>query len=313
MGGGGADGSDINDTDLTLRHISRLLPQQMLRGMLAARPGDRFEEWVDTQLAQRQRRLDRALIVSDGASQRALHIEWQRSLRAGIGRRMFSYNAMLVDALDARPRLPVVSTVVLLSGREAPHPRVRALRLSELHTFRYYLDAVYQRSVEELSARGTLWLAFAPLARDATPDRLRGVVRAMRRRTQDSSEFSDLAGTLLVLADADGRRRGLRRAILPSLPSEVVMQSWVFKQGIEKGIEQGIEQGIEKGIEQGLETGLALVVRQFERKLSRALTEPEHRALRERLVRLGGARLGDLAFDLDGPALERWLADPAAR
>lgn len=198
---------------------------------------------------------------------------------------------------------------MLLTGREERYARTRHLRLSELHSFRYHLDAVYQRSVRELvQRRGSLWLAFAPLARDATPVAIEDVMRELRRRVRDEDTYADIAGTMLVLADADGRRRTLRRAIVPLIPLEVVMQSWVFRQGIAKGIEQGIEKGIEKGVMEGM----ALVVRQFERKLGRSLREDEHAVLRTRLSSLGGARLGDLALDMNGDELGRWLVTPDA-
>jgi len=74
-------------------------------------------------------------------------------------------------------------------------------------------------------------------------------------------------------------------------------------------VAQGIEQGIERGIEKGAEKALS---HQFERRLGRPLTDQEHRALQERLVRLGSDRLGDVVFDLAPEALALWLADSGA-
>jgi hypothetical protein len=48
---------------------------------------------------------------------------------------------------------------------------------------------------------------------------------------------------MTVLADADSRRRGLRAAIASHLPEELVMQSWVYKQGLDKGRQDGQEEG----------------------------------------------------------------------
>jgi len=73
-----------------------------------------------------------------------------------------------------------------------------------------------------------------------------------------------------------------------------------------------IEQGIEKGIEKGIEQGLMPLLHQFERRLGRALTPEEHRALRDRFDGLGGSRLGDVVLDLPAAALAAWLADPDA-
>ena len=59
--------------------------------------------------------------------------------------------------------------------------------------------------------------------------------------------------------------------------------------------------------------GLSPLVRQFERRFSRPLTAAEHATLLTRLSTVGPDRLGDVVLDLDAPALEAWLADPAAR
>jgi hypothetical protein len=68
-----------------------------------------------------------------------------------------------------------------------------------------------------------------------------------------------------------------------------------------------------RGRNEGIAAGLAPLVRQFERRIGRALTATEHDALRGRLRSLGAERLGDVVLDLASDALAGWLADPAAR
>jgi hypothetical protein len=62
---------------------------------------------------------------------------------------------------------------------------------------------------------------------------------------------------------------------------------------------------VQKGLQQGLQ-------HLFERRLGRPLVESEHLALREKLERLGGDRLGDVVLDLTPEALAAWLANPGA-
>ncbi|MBI5517558.1 MAG: hypothetical protein HY909_27555 [Deltaproteobacteria bacterium] len=63
----------------------------------------------------------------------------------------------------------------------------------------------------------------------------------------------------------------------------------------------------------GLQEGqLKSLVHLFERKLCRDLTKAEHGVLHQRLLAVGPERLGDVVLDLDGPALDAWLRDPAA-
>ncbi len=66
------------------------------------------------------------------------------------------------------------------------------------------------------------------------------------------------------------------------------------------------------GRTEGLRDGLAPLLRQFERRLARPLTETDRAALFARLDTLGPTRIGDVVLDLDPVALAQWLADPAA-
>lgn len=69
----------------------------------------------------------------------------------------------------------------------------------------------------------------------------------------------------------------------------------------------------QEGREEGREQGLAPLMRQFERKLGRALTSLERAEIPERLERLGADRLGDVVLDLAAGDLAAWLADASAR
>ncbi|UQA61841.1 hypothetical protein [Polyangium aurulentum] len=65
---------------------------------------------------------------------------------------------------------------------------------------------------------------------------------------------------------------------------------------------------IEKGIEQGIEKGIAPLVHLFERRLARALAEPEIATLIRRVREDGPDRVGDAALDLSPEDLASWLA-----
>ena len=66
-------------------------------------------------------------------------------------------------------------------------------------------------------------------------------------------------------------------------------------------------------IETQRKIGLGPLVHMFERRFSRPLTAAEHATRLARPSTVGPDRLGDVVLDLDAPALEAWLADPAAR
>ncbi len=77
-------------------------------------------------------------------------------------------------------------------------------------------------------------------------------------------------------------------------------------------IEKKLEKRHDEGRDEGRKTGLAPLVRLFERRLGRTLTEGERGSLAARLDTVGPARLGDVVLDLDVPSLDAWLRDPTA-
>jgi flagellar biosynthesis/type III secretory pathway protein FliH len=79
-----------------------------------------------------------------------------------------------------------------------------------------------------------------------------------------------------------------------------------------EGRNEGLERGLEAGLERGLAEGLRPLVRLFERRLGRVLTDAERGALASRLDVVGPERLGDVVLDLDSAALAAWLASPTA-
>ncbi len=287
-----------SDADLTLRHVTHRFPDDLARALLPGAASLTGCEWLDTQLTARERRMDKCLrVVADGVA-RVEHVEWQTRWTRDLTLRAFEYHALATLALhgaakrrEAVPR--VRTTVVLLGGRRvSPWPRERRFRTTpegeRFSGLRVRVDAVYQRSLAELAARDApLWMVFAPLASDATPDAMGAVLRELRRRTS-RARYEELAVAMTVLADADTRGRGLREIITAHLPEELVMQSWVYKQGVEKGIEQGIEKGIEKG------------------KLD-TLRQSIEAVLTARELKLTAARRAQLAAETRVEVLQRWL------
>jgi hypothetical protein len=67
-----------------------------------------------------------------------------------------------------------------------------------------------------------------------------------------------------------------------------------------------------EGRTDGRHEGLRPLVRQFERRLGRPLSDAECGVLASRLDVVGPDRLGDVVLDLDSAALAAWLASPTA-
>ena len=227
-------------------------------------------------------------------------------MTASMPFRMYEYHSLTALALAAEtpagetpPRIR--STLVLLSGRESAWPAEGEYRTSPedapFSGVSFRIDAVYQRTVAELEARGSpLWMIFAPLAVDADPERMRAVLDNLRAESSPQ-DFEELAVAMTVVADKDKRQRGLRGAIISVLGEEVVMESWVFKKGREQGEELGERRAL---------------VRLFEKRLGRPLDEGEKATLFQRLGSLGYDRVVDVRDELSPEALASWLANPEA-
>jgi hypothetical protein len=294
------------DLDLALRHVTRLFPLGLARALLPPGTAVTSADWTETQITSRQRRLDRVMVVEADGVRRFEHVEVQTRMRRNVPFRVFEYQTLLALALATQtprgaPVPPVHSTVVLLSGRKKPWPARVEYRLSPpgvpFSGVSFALDAVYQRTVAELSARGSpLWMIFAPLALDADPVRMQQVVERLRAETP-AQEFAELAATLTVVATKEGRRRGLREVILGLLRKEDVMRSGVFELGKQDGRLEGEQQA---------------VTRMFEKRLGRPLAEAERAVLRRRLGSLGADRVMDVRDELGPDALAAWLAAPDA-
>ncbi|MBK8257749.1 MAG: hypothetical protein IPK82_34410 [Polyangiaceae bacterium] len=166
------------------------------------------------------------------------------------------------DASAAHLRLPIRTTVVLLSGREKPWPGSGEYRTSpQSEPFSgvvFRIDAVYQKTVAELCARSSpFWVIFAPLAVDADPLNMKVAVDALRARAS-GRELEELLVAMVVMADVDKRSRNLREVILPLLREETVMQNWFYKQGEAKGEARGEARGKSLGEAHGREIGKAI-------------------------------------------------------
>lgn len=296
----------VGDLDITLRHVAQRMPDAYARGVLGAQAAFEVEDWQDTQVAASERRLDRVLSVRVDGRRRWLHVEWEWEWTRETAARVYEYQALLTlaqrDPRNSRGRAPVASTVVLLSGREIPWPAWGRYRVSprgeRFSGARFRIDPVYQSTVEELVARGSLlWLVFAPLVRDASPATLPQALDAVRKRARDKEELVEVVSAMTVVSESTAAKPNIREWLMGIVDEGLIERSWPYRRGEARGEARGI----------------ALIIHLFERKLARALTSFESQRLRGRLGTLGPERVGDVVMDLDPAALAAWLDDVDAR
>jgi hypothetical protein len=310
-----------DDIDLILRHVSRRFPQDLARALIRTGEPIGPATWAETQVTGRQRRLDRALRVKVGRRSRFFHMEWTLRLTKAIPFRVFEYNSLTVLAAvdearvnkkDGRPAPKpwrVDSVVVVLTGRRNPLPEHGVYRTSSsgerFSGVRFRIEPVYQRTVAELLALGSVfWLIFTPLAVDADETKLARVLKTLRAQTTER-DFAELGAAMAALAQVNRRDQSVADVIKSLLPREIVMQNWIYKEGVKHGVKKGVKKGVKQGVAQGRLEPLA---HQFERRLGRSLSADEQARLAERLDKEGPEKVGDVVLDLSADALCAWLA-----
>jgi hypothetical protein len=298
----------MGDADITLRHLSRRHAEAIARTYASG--AIEIVRWADTQVTAVERRLDKTLLVRRARRLHALEIEIQYRYERDLPDRVHEYQGLcrmaFRDAQPAVPPPPMETVVILLTGRRAPWPRERALRTGwrgrKFSGTRFRIDAVYQRTVAQLVARGSpFWLAFTPLARDATPEAMRRVVAMLRAQVPDADARCDLLAALLVLADVDPWGHTLRpeiQAMIDQEPTDLIKISKTLRDAYDLGAREGLEKGIQQMLRD-----------LFATRLNRALTARERKALSTRAAQ-NPKQAQKQALALEGEALAAWLLAP---
>ncbi|MFO0593633.1 MAG: hypothetical protein U0441_39190 [Polyangiaceae bacterium] len=317
----------MGDADITLRHITRRHAEALVRPYVAGEPAV-IVGWADTQVTATERRLDKTLLLRLAGELLALEIEFEYRYEKDLPDRVHDYQALSRIAFqgersDRKPP-PMDTVVILLTGPRKRLADERSVRTGwpsrPFSGTRFRIDAVYQRTMAELQARGSpFWLVFTPLAPDATLAAMRDVVAAIRVATPNGDERWELFAALLVIADIDPWGHNLRmriEAMIRDEPTDMIQVSKTLRDAYElgqrEGREEGIEKGREEGIEKGREEGIKKMLRGlFARRLHRALTPPEQRALAARAA-VDPDQIQEKALALEGEALSAWLLASAA-
>ncbi|MGK3992259.1 hypothetical protein [Sorangium sp. So ce1024] len=313
----------MGDADITLRHLARRRPEDLVRAFVPGGGPVEVLGWIDSQVTSIERRLDKALRLRVDGEPRVLHVEFCFALRDDVPDRVFEYLGFLFAALrredPGEPVPPIESVAVVLSGHKRRLPATGKRRtawpgrpFSGVH---FRVDAVYQRTIDELRARGSvLWLVFAPLARDATAAALREVVAEIDAGAASAEERAELYTALLVMATVDPWGHTLWKELVTMVEDKeegLLRRTPIIGEMIIEAERRGELRGEQRGEERGKQQAIAeLLGRLFARRLGRRPTDDEERLIIERARALGPGEVEDALLDLDGEALIRWLAEP---
>ncbi|WP_437566924.1 hypothetical protein [Sorangium sp. So ce542] len=304
----------MGDADITLRHLARRRPEDLVRALVPESRPIEVLGWIDSQVTNIERRLDKALRLRVGGEPRVLHVEFCFSLREDVPDRIFEYLGFLFAALrfesSGAPVPPIESVAVVLSGRRRRLPKAGKRRIAwpgrPFSGARFRIDAVYQRTVSELRARGSvLWLVFAPLARNATAAALREVVAEIHAGAKGAEERAELYTALLVMATIDPWGHNLLKELI--IMVEDKEEGLLRRTPI---IGEMIIEAEQRGEERGQKAIAELLGRLFARRIGRRLTAEEERSIVERARVNGPEEVEAALIELEREALVRWLAEP---
>jgi hypothetical protein len=263
-----------------------------------------------------ERRLDEALDLRVAGERRLLHVEIELDLDDEDALLLMALHveaskAPLRPKLRADPdaserrskpraRVPVHSVVIVLRGRKEPWPEEGEYgndwpELPWSGT-RFRVEAVYQRTVAELCARGgLLWRVFTPLAADASAGAMREVIDDIRGRTAPDEVRAALYTALMVMAEIDPWGHNLKKEITAMMQADD-LEIYKLSPTLRAAFEEG-----------ELKAKQELLCEAFAEQAGRAPTSDEQAALAKRTRELGAKHALRALFKLHGDALVVWL------
>ncbi len=303
--------------DNACKALAERYPEAVLRWLLPEFAGT--VQLLKTELNREPLRADSIILLQ--TRETIVHLEFQTLPESTppLPLRMLDY-ATTLKRLYGKP---VVQVVVFLKETKDEQVFVNCYQDSST-THHYRVLRLWEQPPEILLAVPAL-LPFATLAQTDTPRELLQAIVNQVATIEDTSERREITSFAEILA-------GLRfpKALIYQLLREDVMQESVIYQdilqkgearGTQKGIQQGLRQGLQQGLQQGKRQGLrqgkrqeaaALVLRLLTRKVG--LLEPE---LHKRIQRLSLTRLEALGEALLDFAtiddLLRWLEQQPRR
>lgn len=195
-----------------------------------------------------------------------LHVEIQSEDDQRIVTRLLEYNLLATLTYEK----PVLSWLILLRPMpEAPHPPLISALFDEMEVWRfsYAIMKVWEISADELLQTGLIGLLpLLPLTNGGTePERLATTIATLY--AADEYELLSLTKLLAGLVMKHKSQQDLLERLF-AMYKDIVEESWVYQQIVQRGLEKGLEKGLEQGLEKGLGLGeqralVAIIQRRF--------------------------------------------------
>ncbi|MFN7949201.1 MAG: Rpn family recombination-promoting nuclease/putative transposase [Blastocatellia bacterium] len=287
-------------------NICKYLAEKFPREMAAWATGRTLAEVAEaevlkTELGVEPIRADAAILLRlIGA---ILHLEFQTTpqSRPPLPLRMLDYWVRFFRLYS----LPVTQVVVVLSETDEEIPtEFRAPNTWH----RYQVIKLWEVEADALLQSPAL-LPLAVLARSDQPRQLLQLVAEEIERVEPEEIRIEVNACTQVMAGLRFDRNLIRGLFREEIMQESVIYNEIIERGIQQGIQRGLQQGIEQGLQQGIEQGekkiaLEIVLRQLKRRFG-AVDEVQE----ARLSALSVPQLEQLGEDLLGFQSPADLAD----
>ena len=289
----------MGEYDIALRTFARIFAAELVQGLWP--PGTDFKvlDSSESQVTERERRLDKSIKVLINGEEVILHVEFQVKWETNLSWRMFEYHNLLAfERHDSDPKTPtpIRSVVILLTGPEDLGSLQKEYRTSlssqPFCGVRYEIEPVYKLTLEELEKRESLmWLAFAPLTVDVDEAKIKELLKRLENRFGSKRDVAEIAAAMTVVGKLNNKYKTMSDSIARWIGKELIMETvlgeefWegLFRERFENTFEERFEERFEKRFEKEKEE----LTRQVEEKVTRQIEKNNLFDLFS--VRLGGS------------------------
>jgi predicted transposase/invertase (TIGR01784 family) len=260
--------------DNALKFLVQEKPQDFVSWLMGK---GQWEKEVLGQLKARHINTDVLYQVQVNKHPCLLHIEFQRRGDPNMARRMWEYNVLATQQFS----LPVYSFVIYLiseSGLAFSPFVLLDLEGEAIHTFRFGVIKLWEIPTEQLKSLG--FKGLLPLLLLTKGGQERAVVEEITtalsgEKSKENRELLVLTYSIATLIFVESEdKTWLRRRF--GMLDDMLADSWLFKELIEKGEQKGFEEGLKQSLDLSRQTAITLVERLHPSLVSLAKTKVEN-------------------------------------
>jgi len=249
-------------------------------------PNEEFTtvEILKTELPAEPIRADSLILLRFGNT--ILHLEFEKLpySEPPISERMLNYWVRLYGKYRCR----IEQVVIFLQRIDSPLVFIDRFQVGNtVHPYR--IIRLWEEDPAPFLAAPAL-LPLAPLTRSDSPRELLVQVAAEVELIQDPAQRREILACTAVMAGLLHKKSLIRQLFREDIMQESVIYQEILEKGEQRGEQRGLQRGLEQGLEQGLQREMSVILRLVRRRVGEVSPSTE-----ERLHALSITQLEDLA------------------